>query len=669
MSKVQQHLKSIVGADNAIQVIKSSCTLAEMRELVTPYVRLFRKFDDGVDEKRVDAYKDMMNSTVAAHIALYLTDQVTTKKPIIEDLASLVSDEVTSITVGNNKVVLEGEGEKVYPCNNGLMGKTYGEHVVTRILSTTSKLTVKKSKEIIKTFNYSPKNPLAPSQALSLVLEGYGDMKDATPQTIKRQSNDFRASNHELDDMYRTVQAAIPKTWVMVGDKKVEVPLLEIGKRGPEEKEICPSGVMRPIQARTFKYKTYKLYGEFDVVRNAFGDYHMGQSYAGIKRVARNAWTGTPNDNFPCDHIVALHDAGVEANSRILIITAEPNLVQLVRANFGNNVMGLGQGQVCMMLESQARATKWDYVYYPKVLNFSSTNKFDQGCLDFQQAVVKKMHVYTDAVLICHINPLAFYCQEVCEAFGIKVPATGKEKTLPKDLVTEDLVEAPVVFEPVKSTDTSIYTPELLKLPDNYDIAINARGDDDQKIVVDGKEVMTEIKIPDREIALAQYYMGKTIPFLKLGSATKFTQLSGVQFQQLLLPMKTTMISHRGTMLFCPKIAAVPGPQAIGMCIGHMRNVFRNIWYTTAISPHTYKVKRFRGGAAAGSLEWNDQYSSMFTTDQMKVFEDIEKSEVQKLSVVAAAAPTSGPPTGGLRPAAPGYVAEAETNDDAFLAD
>lgn len=376
--------------------------------------------------------------------------------------------------------------------------------------------------------------------------------------------------------------------------------------------------------------------GEYEALAKTVSTYQMGTKAPAMKRVARNAWTGTPNMNFPVDHVVALHDGGAQINRDILVMSPDANMISLIRSNFGNGVMGMGMGDR-LIEKNLIPKTLWDYVYYPTGVVMNTSSKFEEAVKGSVSALRVMMESDPSGTNMLHFSPLLFFCKEVADAFGVKY---GEPGTYSGGITTIKKEYSERVHLPTEETSYPMMSPRMI--PANYmdfvdrghlweldrkilslDRLKNVKGA--KKIEYDWKKSYSwAVNTEPTEVTVAHFKRDKGSLYQSLSQIKTYTMLSSAAVAQMKLPMTATMNSYRGTMLWCGKLDRRPFGEVIGEMISVMREAFRAIWMCRASSLDQYHIRLFCKAASVAGLVLDDEYSPLYDKDTVNVFAEEE---------------------------------------------
>jgi len=91
--------------------------------------------------------------------------------------------------------------------------------------------------------------------------------------------------------------------------------------------------------------------------------------------------------------------------------------------------------------------------------------------------------------------------------------------------------------------------------------------------------------------------------------------------QTLMLPVKLTMLSYTGSLLYVEGGTNILYRDALGLSLTYLRHVFKSIWYSTPVTNHTYTINRITRGTCVGKLVLDDDWSAMYS---LELAEDLE---------------------------------------------
>jgi hypothetical protein len=561
---------------------------AELKEYITPILKLTRKFREEIDTEKIARLPPIDVST-AAYIAVHLTsvqDEVK-KNPL--DVSTYLSKNVKKVSVGKGAVSFDLENKKVdIPCPLGAVGGATPGVVLANITSVASKCLNKKG--VSKAVTFNPSNEYAPTPALSVVVGELNRIPNMTSNAIYEHA---KAIDNVSDTHYNIVRKAMsihfPQIIRDVDGKKEKSPILTL----TDKRKLHVYKADRALRG---------LKGEFSAMAGVYHRYQMGMSHTGVKRMARNVWTGVPVSDMNIDHVVALHDAGVPCNSKILVVSSDSNEISLLRANFGAGVCGIGNSSN-MISSVQAKRMTFDYIYYPKPVMFNSTGSFENAVQQCVTSVHKQMQIYSRGKIVCHLSPLMFYSNEISTAFGHPHAEGVKPEIIP--FATVPLVEKnpePKQFEP---TSVTVFPP---------------------------------IAVPTTAYNMAKemdyYYTHMNIPinFENLSSGSVRGQLSGwCNIADLKLPMCRTQLSYKGSLLYGGEIKPRPITDVLGICISGMRSIMRDIWTHHPQTDNIYVIQRISKGAAVDNLLHEDTWSAMYSPEIKEEMDAKEDFAVRNL--------------------------------------
>ena len=380
-----------------------------MKQIIRDFVPLYRSFPDTVDEEKVEYFSKMMNVANAIQIATYLQSVKVTKKQNPLDAMTYVNDNVVAMSLGTGNITLHTDkSSKKMECPGGVVDGITGPQAIAQLISVCSKMKMGKD---AGERTFAQTNKLAPTGPLITAAANLCQMRTLNVTELESQATAFSLIP---DEQYKSVVDLINPLCATTVLDGVDVPILTLIT---EDDEGSP---YRGVATYPLLPTRYNLTGEYANVVKLVDRYTQGSTYPTMKRLGRKTWTGTPVDNFPCDHIVALHDAGVKPDSSILVVSSDTNLISLIRSNFGSKVFGVGNTGGAFVAQSECATARFDYVYYPKPIKFTSAASFEQSCRQFKEAFLKMTEIYATGTSIVHISPLAFYCKEFCEVFGVK---------------------------------------------------------------------------------------------------------------------------------------------------------------------------------------------------------------------------------------------------------
>jgi len=269
------------------------------------------------------------------------------------------------------------------------------------IVSAGSKLS---NSEDAKRASYHVSNDVAPSQAACKYLSQLSTATSVSPaELMAATSNWQRIPQEKFVPIVKTVNSLVPQ--FKIEDKRQSPLLLLAEKNSIKYKKILPTIV--------------EMKGNYSAISNVIDTFSMGLGNPAMKRIARNAWTGTPTSELKLDHIVALHDAGVKVGDAVVVNSSDADLIALLRATFGTRIHGVGSGLMRVTQHNLWRY-KWDYVYYPEPMKMNPTGSADNNMEAVRTTVNKYFNLAVDAKLIMHVSPLLFYYKDFCKLLDIK---------------------------------------------------------------------------------------------------------------------------------------------------------------------------------------------------------------------------------------------------------
>lgn len=136
--------------------------------------------------------------------------------------------------------------------------------------------------------------------------------------------------------------------------------------------------------------------------------YQKGYSGTYHKATRANSLYGIPGLS-PYAHVLTLLDAGVTKDSRILVDTADSNMIAMLRSNFSDEVFGVGTGKHCL-LRDQWEKERFDYVYFPKKFAFKfNSKKIDEVVTNFKNEFTERISQFSrlSARVVFHVPPVA----------------------------------------------------------------------------------------------------------------------------------------------------------------------------------------------------------------------------------------------------------------------
>jgi hypothetical protein len=576
MSTLSEKLSQYSRGSGLVEDIKRECNLSTIKKIIEKYIPIPRKFNDDVVDELVQKYKNVGTSD-CVRLHQFLVTQRTPVKKNQFDAATFQGDSHVSITVGDGIVAFTDEHKKtvMQRCNNGVVGSVSSGDSFATIMSVGTKYVENTKVKANKVLRYNINNEFAPSEALTVMATSFSSIKNVTPTQLVTAANDFSSlSGKEKDVIKEELNALIPLTKSKDG---VQVPIIKFESN--------------KIVHMASEYAPTAVEGDLSKVAPIYERYKMGLGSQAMKRIGKNVWTGTPIDSMKVDHVISLHEAGVKPGSSVLVVTADTNMISLLRSNFGPQVYGFGNGQNGTIDKLLASQYKFDYVYYPKPIGFNTSGAFSDNVKQSLQSIRKKMDIYSTGVPIFYINPLLFYCSEIAAIFGQEVKnkseLIGNLKVYPAPAEYKEEVKR---FTPIEYSDFPITQPE---------------------------------RIYENKVVAAKHYHDNPSLVNKLLDLNKevyecmmWNQMSAHKY-----PCKIANMSWDGYVMYTPNLPKIPIGLAIGGVIGTMRHTFKSIWYMKPLSKNMYTINRIMKGAIVEGLEWSDDWSAMYSTDTQKTFE------------------------------------------------
>jgi len=571
-----------------VEEIKKKCTLAEVKEIIKKYIPLMKKFDDGINPDTVLFYASKVTIGDSIALGTYLQNATLKKKKSPLDIMTLISDKTTHIDIGVGKVgVVNGAQVVSKDCPGGSVSSISGAQTLANVMSVCVKLTTVGKENKVRTF--ATDNKFAPPVTLVNAMSRISELRGVTPSELDKQAHKISTlDDEEYDILTKVFNSNVPKT-AHEGENVPIATILTVEEDGVK---------YRDVSSYPFKPTRYTVVGEYKSVAKQFATYVTGSKFPAVKRIGKNGWTGTPVDNLPCDHVVAFHDAGIPVDSRVLVVSADTNLLSMLRSNFGAKVYGVGGLGGPFILPSEVSAWKFDYVYYPKPITMSPTGSFADSCRAVKEKMLKIFATYSVGQVVCHISPLVFYCKEFCDAFGVRVE--NSTATVGFKIGADPTILAPVKFLPSTT--------------ENYPIIV----DEADKGLIDSVDNAT-------------HYKAHPTVYHKIKTIKDFTALSWGALDKSTFGGAVTQLSQYGTICFGSK-TQISVSQAIGHTLAVMRDTFKGVWHLGYSSPHTYRIRLFVPGAVVESLEYDDVYSAMYKTTEREKFDKANEVAIAKVA-------------------------------------
>jgi hypothetical protein len=521
------------------------------------HTKVFRKFQDVVDEEAVKKYAHQISLLDISKLLTFLMAQENVKKRNIFDATTYLSENIVSFKVGGDEMtfVKQDDTEVTVKTTRGVMGGMSTESFIATADMVAVKVSATKKNKVATFHN---ENTYAPSTAHTNYASETMTHDQFTHQTLLE--HDMYIKNmkpHLKEGLLELYETYIPYT--------------PIGKDENGKTKMAPIVKIENGQAKFSApvAKTLKVRAEYNLALKEMQKYRQGINLPALKRLGRNMWTGNPIDAAQIDHVIALHEAKVPVDSSIFVYTSDSNLVSLLRANFGKQVYGMGGSSVKGMLTiKKIKSSSFDYVYYPVPMKCGSASTFSGSVANAIESIAKKYPLDVIGYPIFHMDPLLLYCKEINDLMEHKYDEF--DKVMPIENIVEDRVC-------VASTFLATTEKEFAE--------VQPRKRDDKAT----SNVFTQIMALEGE----------------------FTMMYAQQLYNTKTKFIVSPLTYKGVVMHSVSASEL-FRSTLGSAIVYMREVFKSIWSMRAYSKNKYCINRFFKKALVGNIDYSDGWSAMY---------------------------------------------------------
>jgi len=661
-SRLAESIKQAKENAGTFESMKDAYNPAELKAIVKEQtmINVSGKFTDAIDKDRVKNCP-ALTSDLIARIILYLTNLKVTKKANQFEGTTLLTADVKTIVLSPKKMEFIGEETKSYTAANSQLGRVTPASTCAMIASVAYKIDEKNDVDGTKRAAFHALNELAPSSALQLKMQPLGEA--VSPQSMAEVT---KLLDTKFKDLPATYVPFFPQLTKTVDGVKKKYPIIT----------FTDGKVNVPIQ----KFIPKAIVGDYLQMAEQFNVYKTGLHNQGLKRVGKNAYLALPISEFQVEHVIALYDAGVSPGECVMVMSPDAHIVSLLRANFGLGVYGIGNGDG-LIPQCEIPKYMFDWVYYPTPVDITLTGNPLDTFAEALGTLSKMLTTRVSGKVIMHINPLCFYSVNFRHIFGHTLKKCKDSKVTKINAIgpiagysdTKGLVfvphndDATLPFYPEYVVDVPEYDPPGEKSKDEKPLPVlepekiadgkkkkkskakNRKGKQrEQKPVetesAESEDEMEEVIAARQEFVKAVSGWHQNRPSIQNRARQSYGKVGATLWaalQTLTLPLKLTMLSYTGTLLYVEGGTNILYRDALGLSLTYLRHVFKSIWYSTPVTNNTYTINRITRGTCVGKLVLDDDWSAMYS---LELAEDLE-GDAQDLAEEYVTNNLDDPPT------------------------
>jgi len=618
---------------NEITSVCSHDTIVELLKGVFPMA----KFGDGLNKDHVEKYKVHVKDNEKRALYGYLLSANKTKKMNPHDITSVVTPATTHLRLSPEQVeLLEVDTiASTYKTAGAVLGGAKITDVVAMLVASTVQSNSPKGKPVA----FSLENPLAPNLALTTQCSQISTLTGSTPSALNAFAN-------ELRDVAKKNPKLLKDLTVGIQDCIQGVPVIKDGKQirvKPWMVTYDVHNLPTSFQIREKSGLRIKMKSPYSEAVKKIKPLLVGNSRVSYKECARRSWLGIPYIEPQIDHVYSLHNAGCHVDSRILVCSADMTLINVLRANFGSKLKGLGTGQH-FVSPHEVAYTEWDYIYYPELITLTPGKTFEDSMISAKERMLKVFKSFASGVPIFHINPIIFYCKEFAEIFlGTPIKQDDVKDTAEQAEANTDPI-VPEEYHPTQIYEYDPYVVERITKPERYKVMEK----DDQGQDVE-KEFEKERPLED-DVELAQHYRDFPAIYHKLLKVETYTMLKNTVISALQFPCYSSPFYYKGCVLFGDKkkkIRIVENDIPVDEYIADtspfcafwgdlnmsMRRGFGSIFYCHSQCVNTYVIRLVDKSSLLGLQYLPDEFSSLYREEVFQAHnESTALSEIKNVS-------------------------------------
>lgn len=642
---------------NNIDDVTRDYSCAEIKEALQAFrVHIPKKFNDGKIDEKVKKLEDHLrrNSLLIPLLHVYLKNVPSSRQANPFDGSTLIPSSVDTFWVEPERITYvdndmthetyEQEIERVFCHGNWKWGKNEGIDIscaMTRIAHAGISVGGKSAQTKVAS------RPDAMSVSASLAA-AFASMSTQVGRTE--------------DAMYATMQA-IKK----IRGKEKEALIRLIESHVPKDPSRVPWLSLSGHKMAEWKGVTASYQFGANIYKTQLENFLQNIPKKGQGKFAREAYLGVPLGDVASQvaHKITLDDAGFEVGMSLLVCTADTMLVQFLRSNYGEKVIGMGTLYPMMPMQ-ELKGRKFDAIYVPTPIKVSAGGRLSDVLTTLRDRLIKDLVCEAIGPLIVMVSPLVFYDRTYHKIFysgpakftekaedstklrgeinmiedeGSRYEALSKFDDLkrewrpPYSISVDDIWKEYILKMLKTKAYTGIIDHEKYMKEVSSDIL-----DEPGRVMLTGLlsesaelylEYVTAIqkRLQDNEQVSWKDRIYRTPKYIHEARIVSFEAISEIE-----APIRISMESWTGTVLYSellPKVKIVP---ILSYLLGYLRHCLRIIWQPKPISTNNYQINKVIAAAGSVSIDWMDQYGSLASTGLVQDWESLMDSQARAYS-------------------------------------